>query len=175
MSSHSKTIFRCATWNARSILNKKVNLETLAYKGNLDLMTITETWLTASNPGWNLKGFIVHLDVTGKKIVQRGLYSTQGLLVWCYGCDLCEIKIFRRINLLHFCIYSSSKENGTTTLVACMGGHSAWGRLVILGDMNAHTLYFFPFGSNASERVLQEILEKWNLIIMNDGVFHWKR
>lgn len=46
--------FKCATWNARS-LPEKINCETLLLQCNLDLPSVTETWLSVKTNNYNIE------------------------------------------------------------------------------------------------------------------------
>lgn len=44
-----------------------------------------------------------------------------------------------------------------------------YAKMIIMGDLNAHIPHFSPYDINLSGKVLMEVLEDRNLIIMNDG------
>lgn len=49
--------FRCITWNARSVANKKTEVEAMTYQFNLDIVSITETWLNENKKEWHIRGY----------------------------------------------------------------------------------------------------------------------
>lgn len=57
MEAHQTNSFRCVTWNASSVVKKKMNLEALILQENPDLIAITVTWLTPDIKNWQLRGF----------------------------------------------------------------------------------------------------------------------
>lgn len=46
--------------NARSVVNKRIQIETFIYKQKLDIVRLTETWLTPEVNSWEFRGFITY-------------------------------------------------------------------------------------------------------------------
>lgn len=49
---------RFGTWNARNVINKKEQVESLLH--NLDILAISESWLSPCCPVWQVAGYFMY-------------------------------------------------------------------------------------------------------------------
>lgn len=172
---------RCITWNARSVSNKKTEIETLAYQFNLDIISITESWLNNNKNDWHLRGYrTFRYDRQGpgmgggvltlvKKshIVER--LQLKGS--WIGIMDAVGFKIKTEQGPI-FVITVYIPPNIKVTLehwIELLEGIPSDEKLLIMGDLNAHTPIYSPYGINHSGRALLGIIEINNLILLNDA------
>lgn len=48
--------FICVTWNVRNLLNKRLEIESLLFRKDIDALALVETWLTSKIKEWHVKG-----------------------------------------------------------------------------------------------------------------------
>lgn len=53
-------MFKCATWNIRSVIYKKAELEVFLALNELDALSISETWLTPKIKDWGINGYYTY-------------------------------------------------------------------------------------------------------------------
>lgn len=54
---HNNQKFFVGTWNARSVVNNKFEVEALLNRNSIDVLSITETWLNDKCPVWEVFGY----------------------------------------------------------------------------------------------------------------------
>lgn len=51
--------YNIANCNERNIINERIQLETLLFKNNIDILVVSETWLRSNTSFWKLNGYNV--------------------------------------------------------------------------------------------------------------------
>lgn len=170
---------KICTWNPRSILNKRIELETLIMNHNPDVVCLSETWLTPENPNWELKGFITfrhdrHYARGGGTLIlcRRELVAGKiDLEDWCV--DNFEIKTvgiqttIGRIVVVSIYVAPNNRicEESWNRLFIQI---SQFPHVVVTGDFNAHSPLWGNDNYNNNGFSLTNTLSDFPLIVMND-------
>lgn len=175
----SPSSLKVCTWNLRSILNKRIELETLIMNHNPDIICLSETWLTPENPNWELKGFTTFRH---DRCYTRG----GGSLILCK-----KELISSRMNIENWCTdnFEMTVVGIQTTIgkIAVASIYIApnkqiniesWNRLfmqltrfphiIITGDFNSHSPLWGHDNYNFNDTSLTDTLSDFPLIITND-------
>lgn len=175
-----KSDFKCITWNARSITNKKLQCESLILQHNPDLIGISETWLSEKTK-FNIKGFnCIRCDRNnpspggGTAIFLRDSYIFDKIDLYGPWMDFLQIAGIR-INSIIGLVYVISiyippnAKISLETITGLANKIPSDGKLILMGDLNAHFPNFAPFKSNRMGILITQLQELLNINIISDG------
>lgn len=171
---------RFGTWNACSIVNKKAEVEALLHQHNLDVLAISETWLSDSVPVWEVFGFntfrsdrnsfgggtllLIRDKIVVNPIVFRSdfseFFNAVGVMI--------ETDLGKRVIIS---IYAPPGNN--IPLQAWLGFFNEFVNLcpvIICGDFNAHSFSWGASFNSPRGSDLKEVFEFYNLLPLNDSV-----
>lgn len=178
-SSFEKNDFKCATWNARSVKNKKIQCETLIYQYHLHLLSVTKTWLTQTNNKYSIKGYnCVSCSRNsptpggGTAILIKNTFTFDRIDLNGPRSDLLQI-VGISTNTVLGCLYfismyvpPNSKFN-IYLLIEFTNKIPTNGKIVLMEDFNAHLSTFLPFRVNKIGGAIIQLLKILNLIVLN--------
>lgn len=173
--------FKCVTWNARGLGNKRTVIESLLYNENLDALSITETWLNARTPQWNINGYNSYRfdRRTDAKVGGGTLLLVRDSLVitnlklqgsWDQHFEATGVMLRSIIGPIYLLSVYSPPENNSKVhhWIELLEKVPKDAHLIITGDFNAHYASHKPYKSNSMARIMMEIQEAWNLVLINE-------
>lgn len=177
----NKTEFKCATWNARSLIKKNPQCETFLYQNNLDLLSVTETWFSSKSTKFKIRGYnCIRCDRDSQTpgggsaifIKEQYLFEKMDLVgPWLEFVQIVGIRIKSILGQLYvISIYIPPNSKITENIIGEMTLKIPTdGKIVIMGDFNAHLPGFLPYHNNRLGRLVSQLQENLELNIVNDG------
>lgn len=141
--------FKCAIWNAWSLL-KKINCETLLFQHNLDLLAVTETWFSRKVNHFNIKGYTCfrcdrNLPTPGRgtAIFIKSIYSFEEIDFkgpWTEILQIIGVKVNTILDRIYiFSVYIPPNAKVTAAHLSEMAeAIPKDGKTLLIGDFKAH-------------------------------------
>lgn len=183
MSNQSKNKLRIVNWNARSLLNKKSQLETLIYKFQPQVLCITETWLKPEHSfsvfNYNIfRGDRLHGRGGGVAVLVHRDVLTLSLDLHIpdpddlFGVDFLGIRVRTVTGFVEIvAVYSSPDfEPESQSWQAILQVASPRNVRVVCGDFNAHSPSWGAMKSNCRGNRLVTAMEECGMIPINDSL-----
>lgn len=174
--------FKYANWNAHSILNKKIVVESILHIHDLDLLVITETWLTAKNPVWQIRGYVTFrqdrqeqrpgggvLILVRRELVVSSIRIPKKTLKHIDSIGITITTSRYKIQIVAAYAPPNKKIPPYTwsdLLEGCDGGSP----IILMGDFNAHSWSWGSEYCSARGNHLREVTEDFGLIPLNDSL-----
>ena len=136
-------------WNARSVNNKRAEVEFLLHEQDLDVLCISESWL-AEDVAFELYGYLTYRrdhpggGGGGTVILVRDSLSVLPLLVdgpWCSRLDVAAVRLSTSLGSLALMSVYAPPDSGVdsglwSSLIGCASDCDV---LILCGDFNVHS------------------------------------
>lgn len=176
---HSIRSLKICTWNARSIVNKRIKLETIIFQENLDILCITESWLNLNIRVWEVKNYYTYrfdrLDgrdggvviLCRRKLILRIIDLGNW---WQHHFEAVGVQLQTSVgNLAIISIYiPPTCQMSTDSWSRFLDHFSQYSQICLCGDFNSHfnSMWGHPrFNLNGEDLV--EALDNFSLIVLN--------
>lgn len=170
-----------STWNARSVLNKKSQVESLLHAYDLDVLSVSETWLSPDCPVWQIGGYLTfrrdrmnqQRDGGSMLLIRSSLIVSpinvdRDILV---GLDVVGVSVSLQLGSIQFIsVYAPprvhiSRDTWDGLLQCCDFSNN----IVLCGDFNAHSWAWGSRYNDPRGLVLNEVVDDFDLVVFNDS------
>lgn len=173
---------RYGNWNAHSVLNKKPEIESMLHIHNLDILIITETWLTKRVPVWQFRGYLTfrqdrQSDRPGSGVlilVRNNLLVSPirvPIQIQKYFDCICVNIATNQFNLQFVGVYAPPNIRipaiQWSNLISCCSLSTP---IILVGDFNAHSLTWGSSYHNARGKDLDQAIDDFDLVPLSDSI-----
>lgn len=162
-------------WNIQSINSNRYNLLALIHKFSPDLVLLNETWLKPYQ-NFHIKNYhvmridkptstgggvatLIHHNIKFETIPVKNKFINNFF-------QYCIIKI-NNINIIN--IYSHPKNSINKNILTNIL-NDIQGNIILIGDLNAHNPVWGSRQLTPNGRVVYELMEEFDLVVLNDGL-----
>lgn len=170
---------RILAWNTRSICIKRIELDTLISQIILDLITVSESWLTPEYPSWEVKNYIT---IRCDRLHGRGgdtlILCRNDLIIspvdlgswWRDQFEISAVCIQTSIGRITiFSMYIAPNKNiSYNSWLRIFSRISEHPHPLIYGDFNAHAPLWGYTNCNRNGTTITEMIDEYFLVLVND-------
>lgn len=170
-------VIKILQWNCRSVGVNKGELENKIKKDNLDIILLSETWLKP-NDYFRISGYRVfrHDRIErggGTAIIIKNRFDFTPIRNLnnnnIFDVEVCGIKLMLNKNIINLLSFYSPPNRIIDDQFWQFLFQNIQGEILIAGDFNGHNPAWGSVKSNRAGISILENMEKYDLIILNDG------